>query len=181
MKTHLSCSDWVNSFRINLVSTTLVCISIPLPCPALLPLSAFRSLCPALLRKMFKNRLREYAQKNSWPLPFFFFFSHNFNGKTPFFFTRPSVQRSILITSTEKHQRPISDLKPVTQEAYGGGLYGTEKDAPQRPKDRPPASQSQSADALAGDVSPAKNPLSRPPPPSSGDRDVDITGQSYIQ
>ena len=94
MKTHLSCSDWVNSFRINLVSTTLVCISIPLPCPALLPLSAFRSLCPALLRKMFKNRLREYAQKNSWPLPFFFIFfysslsrafdSHNFNGKTPF-------------------------------------------------------------------------------------------------
>jgi hypothetical protein len=82
---------------------------------------------------------------------------------------------------TEQPKRPISDLKPVTQEAYGGGLYGTEKDAPQRPKDRPPASQSQSADALAGDVSPAKNPLSRPPPPSSGDRDVDITGQSYIQ
>merc|ERR1711915_119853 len=81
---------------------------------------------------------------------------------------------------TEQPMRPISDLKPVTQEAYGGGLYGTEKDAPQRPKDRPPASQSQSADALAGDVSLA-NPLSRPPPPSSGDRDVDITGQSYIQ
>ena len=99
MKTHLSCSDWVNSFRINLVSTTLVCISIPLPCPALLPLSAFRSLCPALLRKMFKNRLREYAQKNSLPLPFFFFYFFYFL----FFFTRPSVQRSILITSTEKH------------------------------------------------------------------------------
>jgi hypothetical protein len=120
---------------------------------------------------------------------FFFFFyssvspafdSHNFNGKTPFREVgkgkvQPTRQR------TEQPKRPISDLKPVTQEAYGGGLYGTEKDAPQRPKDRPPASQSQSADALAGDVSPAKNPLSRPPPPSSGDRDVDITGQSYIQ
>ena len=100
MKTHLSCSDWVNSFRINLVSTTLVCISIPLPCPALLPLSAFRSLCPALLRKMFKNRLREYAQKNSWPAIFYFFFYFFY---FLFFFTRPSVQRSILITSTEKH------------------------------------------------------------------------------
>ncbi|KAJ0085582.1 hypothetical protein Patl1_09422 [Pistacia atlantica] len=45
-----------------------------------------------------------------------------------------------------------------------------------KPEKRP-ASETQSADGPVGpDIKPK-----HPPPPSSGDRDIDITGQSYIQ
>ncbi|ESR48568.1 hypothetical protein CICLE_v10003459mg [Citrus x clementina] len=55
----------------------------------------------------------------------------------------------------------ISPIKPLTRE--------------QKKRGNPPASEAQSADAPPG--SDAKHQA----PPSSGDRDIDITGQSYIQ
>ncbi|GLJ24455.1 hypothetical protein SUGI_0466990 [Cryptomeria japonica] len=84
---------------------------------------------------------------------------------------------------TEAPTRPAADMKPLTKEAYGGGMYGTDdKKTAQERANRPPASDSQSVDGLAaGDSAPSEKILSHPPPPSSGDRDIDITGQSYIQ
>lgn len=91
-----------------------------------------------------------------------------------------------------QHQPPyISRMQPVTHEAYGGGLYGKddeeetnnlEKEAkniekePHKPHH--PASDTQSADGP--DAAKTMTPKHKPPP-SSGDRDIDITGQSYIQ
>lgn len=72
----------------------------------------------------------------------------------------------------------ISRMEPVTEGAYGGGMYATEKDQQQEKQIKPPASDTQSADG------PVDNNTMKPkhdPPPSSGDRDIDITGQSYIQ
>ncbi|XP_031254644.1 uncharacterized protein LOC116112661 [Pistacia vera] len=70
----------------------------------------------------------------------------------------------------------ISPMKPLTREAYGGGMYGKEPGLEKKPEKRP-ASETQSADGPVGpDIKPK-----HPPPPSSGDRDIDITGQSYIQ
>ena len=76
----------------------------------------------------------------------------------------------------------VSRMEPVTHGAYGGGMYGTEKDQQEEEKDnqqqtKAPASESQSAD---GPVD--KNVIKfKHHPPSTGDRDIDITGQSYIQ
>lgn len=73
----------------------------------------------------------------------------------------------------------ISRMEPVTQGAYGGGMYGTEKEEPTKQKQtKPPASESQSAD---GPVDKDAIKIKHNPPPSTGDRDIDITGQSYIQ
>lgn len=71
----------------------------------------------------------------------------------------------------------ISRMEPVTHGAYGGGMYGTEKGQPEK-QTKPPASESQSADGPVDKdaIKPKHNP-----PPSTGDRDLDITGQSYIQ
>ncbi|XP_071713358.1 uncharacterized protein [Rutidosis leptorrhynchoides] len=73
----------------------------------------------------------------------------------------------------------ISTMEPLTHEAYGGGMYGKDDQQQQtkNPRD-PPASETQSAD---GPSETASVELKHKPPPSSGDRDVDITGQSYIQ
>ncbi|KAL3736436.1 hypothetical protein ACJRO7_025392 [Eucalyptus globulus] len=73
----------------------------------------------------------------------------------------------------------MTPLKPLTHDAYGGGMYGKDDDQGQqeRPASKPPASDTQSAD---GPVGPPVQPKHRPPP-STGDRDLDITGQSYIQ
>lgn len=71
----------------------------------------------------------------------------------------------------------ISKMEPVTHAAYGGGMYGTEKGQPEK-QTKPPASESQSAD---GPVDKDAIKLKHNPPPSTGDRDLDITGQSYIQ
>ncbi|XP_056686287.1 uncharacterized protein [Spinacia oleracea] len=74
------------------------------------------------------------------------------------------------------HQAPnISAMKSTTRNAYGGGMYALEK-ADERPS-YPPASQTQSADG----PDEAELKPKHQPPPSSGDRDIDITGQSYIQ
>lgn len=70
----------------------------------------------------------------------------------------------------------ISKMEPTTRGAYGGGMYGTEQGQPEKTF-KPPASDTQSAD---GPVEPRVEPKHKPPP-SSGDRDIDITGQSYIQ
>jgi hypothetical protein len=74
----------------------------------------------------------------------------------------------------EQHQAPnISEMKPVTREAYGGGMYANEG---RREPGKPRASATQSADG-------PEEPVARPkhtPPPSTGDRDLDITGMSYI-
>ncbi|KAL4300474.1 uncharacterized protein LOC107608280 [Arachis ipaensis] len=77
----------------------------------------------------------------------------------------------------------ISRMEPVTHGAYGGGMYGTEKDQQEeeekdnQQQTKAPASESQSAD---GPVD--KNVIKfKHHPPSTGDRDIDITGQSYIQ
>ncbi|XP_008452943.2 uncharacterized protein LOC103493802 [Cucumis melo] len=72
----------------------------------------------------------------------------------------------------------ISPMQPLTESAYGGGMYGTEEgDQESLQIKKVPASQTQSAD---GPVE-AEMKLKHPPPPSSGDRDIDITGQSYFQ
>ncbi|MFS7947359.1 hypothetical protein Hanom_Chr06g00547391 [Helianthus anomalus] len=73
----------------------------------------------------------------------------------------------------------ISTMEPLTHEAYGGGMYGKDDDKPPPKNPRElPASETQSADGPS-----ETNPtvLKHKPPPSSGDRDIDITGQSYIQ
>ncbi|CAM0870537.1 unnamed protein product [Alopecurus aequalis] len=76
-----------------------------------------------------------------------------------------------------EHQAPnISEMKPVTREAYGGGMYANEEGSTREPG-RPRASATQSAD---GPEEPVARPR-HPPPPSTGDRDLDITGMSYIQ
>ncbi|KAK9112531.1 hypothetical protein Scep_020050 [Stephania cephalantha] len=66
-------------------------------------------------------------------------------------------------------------MKPTTKDAYGGGMYGTDDQV--QPKKEVPASETQSAD---GPAEPTVEPKHKPPP-STGDRDLDITGQSYIQ
>ncbi|KAI4336712.1 hypothetical protein L6164_015204 [Bauhinia variegata] len=73
----------------------------------------------------------------------------------------------------------ISKMEPVTEGAYGGGMYGTEK-GQQKKTVKPPADETQSADGPADKTS-VKLKHKHRPPPSSGDRDIDITGQSYIQ
>ncbi|WCJ44687.1 transcription activator-related [Euphorbia peplus] len=75
----------------------------------------------------------------------------------------------------------MSPMKPVTHDAYGGGMYAYEAEQHRNQlqnQTKKPASDTQSADG------PVDGPVSQPkhqPPPSTGDRDVDITGQSYIQ
>ncbi|CAM0870534.1 unnamed protein product [Alopecurus aequalis] len=82
---------------------------------------------------------------------------------------QPQLQR--------EHQAPnISEMKPVTRQAYGGGMYASEEGSTREPR-RPRASATQSAD---GPEEPVARPR-HPPPPSTGDRDLDITGMSYIQ
>ncbi|GKA19018.1 hypothetical protein Tco_0698933 [Tanacetum coccineum] len=71
----------------------------------------------------------------------------------------------------------ISTMEPVTHEAYGGGMYGKDDDNSKKSPNEPRASETQSAD---GPSETSKTELKRDPPPSSGDRDIDITGQSYI-
>ncbi|KAL4557575.1 hypothetical protein LXL04_035758 [Taraxacum kok-saghyz] len=68
----------------------------------------------------------------------------------------------------------ISTMEPLTHEAYGGGMYGKDDDKspPKNPKERP-ASETQSADGPS-ETTPVE--LKHKPPPSSGDRDIDITG-----
>lgn len=63
-------------------------------------------------------------------------------------------------------------MQPVTDGAYGGGLYGMEKGSSVDPR-KAPASHTQSAD---GPEDPKVEPNHKPPPPNR-DRDVDITGQ----
>ncbi|XP_050214000.1 uncharacterized protein LOC126665285 [Mercurialis annua] len=71
----------------------------------------------------------------------------------------------------------MTPMKPVTHEAYGGGMYGNDDQGQQIISNKKPASDSQSAD---GPVEKAAEPKNKAPP-STGDRDLDITGQSYIQ
>ncbi|KAK9270959.1 hypothetical protein L1049_026547 [Liquidambar formosana] len=74
----------------------------------------------------------------------------------------------------EANQLPfISPMVPVIRGAYGGGMYATEEGQPEKPE-KHRASDTQSAD---GPVGPAIQPKHKPPP-SSGDRDVNITGQT---
>lgn len=80
-------------------------------------------------------------------------------------------------TTPAPHPPHISVMEPLTREAYGGGLYGTDDDGAALKPPGPPASATQSADGPAQQVAPPKHK----PPPSTGDRDLDITGQSYIQ
>ncbi|XP_059461687.1 uncharacterized protein LOC132190666 [Corylus avellana] len=74
----------------------------------------------------------------------------------------------------------ITPMKPVTHDAYGGGMYGTEPGQQKNPT-KPPASEAQSADGPADGPAEATAKPKHTPPPSTGDRDIDITGQSYIQ
>lgn len=93
------------------------------------------------------------------------------------------------------HHQPappnISPMEPITHDAYGGGLYGTDDDnqiqqqrRQHKPANKLPASETQSADgpdvSESGRSSSAIH-LKHKPPPSSGDRDIDITDQSYFQ
>ncbi|KAI5353600.1 hypothetical protein L3X38_006494 [Prunus dulcis] len=82
----------------------------------------------------------------------------------------------------QKEKEGGSRMKPVTYEAYGGGMYGRdegETEIAAKPKaNKPPAREKQSAD---GPDEATTGPPKHPPPPSTGDRDLDITGQTYIQ
>ncbi|KAL0438284.1 UNVERIFIED_CONTAM: hypothetical protein Slati_2311400 [Sesamum latifolium] len=79
--------------------------------------------------------------------------------------------------AAQKHQPPhISPMQPLTRDAYGGGMYAAEEGQPKQ-QEKPPASATQSADGPAEATIQPKHT----PPPSTGDRDLDITGQSYIQ
>ncbi|XP_017981116.1 PREDICTED: uncharacterized protein LOC18591680 [Theobroma cacao] len=72
----------------------------------------------------------------------------------------------------QSHQPPhISPMQPVTRGAYGGGMYGTEEQGQTKRPEKPPASETQSAD---GPDEARYKPVNKPPP-SSGDRDIDIT------
>lgn len=83
---------------------------------------------------------------------------------------QPQMQRE------REHQAPnVSEMKPMTHEAYGGGMYAAEEG--RREPGKPRAGATQSAD---GPEEPVGRPRHRPPP-STGDRDLDITGMSYIQ
>lgn len=81
----------------------------------------------------------------------------------------------------EKQQQPlnISPMEPTSKEAYGGGLYGKEEEEGKQHNklNKPRASETQSADGPAEATIQPKHTS----PPSTGDRDLDITGQSYIQ
>ncbi|ESQ36209.1 hypothetical protein EUTSA_v10009649mg [Eutrema salsugineum] len=95
---------------------------------------------------------------------------------------------------SRQNQPPyVSQMQPMMQEAYGGGLYGkddekevdvkTKKKEAKNIENEPqqhnqPASDTQSADGP--DEVKTMKPKHKQPP-SSGDRDIDITGQSYIQ
>ncbi|XP_078440423.1 transcription activator-like protein [Wolffia australiana] len=76
----------------------------------------------------------------------------------------------------EEGGRHISEMKAVTEGAYGGGMYGTEEGQLGK-TGGPRASETQSAD---GPAEPLRAPKHKPPP-STGDVDVDVTGQSYFQ
>ncbi|KAK1273903.1 hypothetical protein QJS04_geneDACA009730 [Acorus gramineus] len=86
--------------------------------------------------------------------------------------------KRVVKNEQEKTEHHISVMKPVTEGAYGGGLYGSEEGMPDKPS-KPPASETQSADGKT-DAAAATEPKHKPPS-STGDRDLDITGQSYIQ
>ncbi|KAG2698189.1 hypothetical protein I3760_07G138600 [Carya illinoinensis] len=78
----------------------------------------------------------------------------------------------------KQNQAPnITPMKPVTHHTYGGGMYGNEAGQARTKPTKPPASETQSADGPVEDTTKPKHT----PPPSTGDRDVDITGRSYIQ
>ena len=72
----------------------------------------------------------------------------------------------------------ISELHAVVSEAYGGGLYGTDDVPTVKPSNR---TMVHASDALSAEGPPTTTPTRVHPPPSTGDRDLDITGQSYIQ
>lgn len=93
---------------------------------------------------------------------------------------REAERESQIREAAAKHKEAgpppnISPMEAVTYGAYGGGIYGTEKG---HPPQKPPASDTQSAD---GPLEFAELKLNHTPPPSTGDTDIDITGQSYIQ
>ncbi|PON90440.1 transcription activator-like protein [Trema orientale] len=84
-------------------------------------------------------------------------------------------------TETKMKETPapnISPMEPINRDAYGGGLYGKEEGQPEAAPKPLRASETQSAD---GPVELAQVRPKHTPPPSTGDRDLDITGQSYIQ
>lgn len=71
-------------------------------------------------------------------------------------------------------------MEPLIKDAYGhgGGMHGNEGDPPEKPT-KTLARDTQSAD---GPVEPSIEPKPKhKPPPSTGDRNIDISGQSYIQ
>lgn len=78
---------------------------------------------------------------------------------------------------TDAGKGGIAELKSMTENAYGGGLYGTEDDGSPPKKTMAHASDFQSAEGPSSDMPKHKDVRSH----SSGDRGVDITGQSYIQ
>ncbi|KZV20090.1 Mediator of RNA polymerase II transcription subunit 26 [Dorcoceras hygrometricum] len=90
---------------------------------------------------------------------------------------RTQQERDETEVEQKQHQPPyISPLQPLTKNAYGGGMYGTEEGQSKDPM-KPPASETQSADGPAEATAQPKHK----PPPSTGDKNLDITGQSYIQ
>jgi len=73
----------------------------------------------------------------------------------------------------------VPELKPTTENAYGGGLYGTDSTSSlASSKESGHASDFQSAEGLESDM-PDKAGIHQPP--SSGDRASDIMGISYFQ
>ncbi|KAI5055322.1 hypothetical protein GOP47_0030467 [Adiantum capillus-veneris] len=75
----------------------------------------------------------------------------------------------------------ISELRPLAPEAYGCGLYGHDDSGDATTRPSPRMSQSRSSDSQSAEGPPTTPPAHVHEPPSTGDRDLDITGQSYIQ
>ena len=72
----------------------------------------------------------------------------------------------------------VSDLRPTTENAYGGGLYGTDSTASSTAPKEGHASDVQSAEGLESDM-PDRGDIHEPP--STGNRGTDITGMPYTQ
>ena len=61
----------------------------------------------------------------------------------------------------------VSPMKPLTRDAYGGGIYGTDDEQERKPVN-PPASATQSADGPEEEASVQRKQKSPPLPPSTG-------------
>ncbi|MCO5607980.1 hypothetical protein L7F22_062182 [Adiantum nelumboides] len=107
--------------------------------------------------------------------------SHNGSSATPGNASENSLSQQVsgaTPTASDASQAAstVSELRPLAPEAYGGGLYGHDDDS-----DAAKSPACRSSDSQSAEGPPTTTPAHVNEPPSTGDRDLDITGQSYIQ